>query len=122
MKKKDISYYLNLPYTYVMEWSDADGCYLGSIIELEHNITCGATREEVFNNFQDALKAYITTSLANNMEIPEPLKKDDFKGNITYRTTGEQHYKLAKQVRLKGYKSINAFIDEAVRDKLREVI
>jgi len=91
---------------------------LGSIVELEHNMTCGQTRDEAFNNLKDALVSYIKTSLDNNMEIPEPLKIDDFKGSITYRTSKERHYKLAKQAKLNG-KSINAFIDEVVSEKLQ---
>jgi antitoxin HicB len=115
--KKNIDYYLNLPYTYIIEWSDVDECYLGSIVELERNMTCGDTREDVLNNLKEALTAYVQTSLDNNMEIPEPLKKDDFKGNITYRTSSERHYRLAKEAKLYG-KSINALIDEAVEEKL----
>jgi len=97
MAKKNLKYYLNLPYTYIIEWSDVDGCFLGSIVELERNMTCGQTREEVLANLKEALAAYVTTSLDNNMEIPEPCKIDDFKGSITYRTSKERHYKLAKQ-------------------------
>ena len=119
MAKKKIDYYLDLPYTYLIEWSDVDKCFLGSIVELEHNMTCGQTREEVFCNLKEALISYITTSLDNNMEIPEPLKKEDFKGSITYRTSKERHYRLAKQAKLYG-KSINAFIDEAIGEKLKE--
>jgi len=119
MNKKKLDYYLNLPYTYIIEWSDVDECFLGSIIELERNMTCGQTREDVFNNLKDALASYITTSLSNNMEIPEPLKKENFKGNITYRTSKERHYNLAKLARLNG-KSINTLIDEAIGEKLRE--
>jgi len=44
---------------------------------------------------------------------------EDFKGSITYRTSKERHYRLAKQAKLYG-KSINAFIDEAIGEKLRE--
>ena len=117
MTKKKLNYYLNLPYTYVIEWSSADGCFLGSIVELERNMTCGQTREEVLANLKDALASYVATSLNNNMEIPEPLKIEDFKGSITYRTSKERHYKLAKQAKLYG-KSINAFIDEAVGERL----
>jgi len=120
MTKKDLNYYLNLPYTYIIEWSDIDGCFLGSIVELERNMTCGQTREEVLSNLKEALLSYVTTSFENNMEIPEPLKIDDFKGIITYRTSKERHYSLAKQAKLYG-KSINAFIDEAIGDKLKEV-
>ena len=115
--KKNIDYYLNLPYTYIIEWSDADECFLGSIVELERNMTCGDTREEVLSNLKEALTAYLQTSLDNNIEIPEPLKKDDFKGNITYRTTKERHYRLAKEAKLYG-KSINTLIDEAVEEKI----
>ena len=118
MTKKNLDYYVNLPYTYIIEWSDVDGCFLGSIAELEHNMTCGQTREEVLANLKEALVSYVTTSLANNMEIPEPLKIEDFKGSITYRTSKERHYKLAKQAKLYG-KSINTFIDEAVGEKLK---
>ena len=117
MTKKNINYYLNLPYTYIIEWSDLDECFLGSIVELERNMTSGQTREEVLSNLKEALVSYVTTSLENNMEIPEPLKIKNFKGNITYRTSQERHYQLAKQAKLYG-KSINTFIDEAIGEKL----
>jgi len=83
-------------------------------------MTCGQTREEVLSNLKEALASYVATSLDNNMEIPEPLKIGDFKGNITYRTSREHHYRLAKQAKLYG-KSINAFIDEAINEKLKSV-
>ena len=118
MTKKDLDYYLKLPYTFIIEWSYADDCFLGSIVELERNMTCGKTREEVLSNLKEALVSYITTSLKNKIEIPEPLKIEDFKGSITYRTTKERHYELAKLAKLYD-KSINAFIDEAVCEKLK---
>ena len=117
MTKKNLDYYMNLPYTFVIDWSDVDRCFLGSIVELERNMTCGQTREEVLSNLKEALVSYITTSFDNNMEIPEPLKIKNFKGNITYRTSKERHYRLAKQAKLYG-KSVNAFIDEAIAEKL----
>ena len=121
MTKKNLDYYLNLPYSYIIEWSEVDDCFLGSIIELERNMTFGKTREEVLSNLKEALASYVATSLAHNMEIPEPLKIKDFKGNITYRTSKERHYQLAKQAKLYG-KSINSFIEEAIEEKLRETI
>ena len=117
MTKKNLDYYVRLPYTFIIDWSDVDECFLGSIVELERNMTYGKTREEVLSNLKEALVSYVTTSLDNNMEIPEPLSVKDFKGNITYRTSKERHYKLAKQAKLYG-KSINTFIDEAIAEKL----
>ena len=119
MIKKTLKHYINLPYTYIIEWSYVDKCFLGSIVELERNMTCGETREEVLTNLKEALVSYVKTSLDNNMEIPEPLKIEDFKGSITYRTSKERHYQLAKQAKIYG-KSINAFIDEAIGEKLKE--
>jgi len=116
---KNLKYYLNLPYTYIIEWSDVDNCFLGSIAELERNMTCGQTREDVLSNLKEALVSYVMTSLENHIEIPEPLNINDFKGNITYRTSKERHYRLAKQAKING-KSINAFIDEAIGEKLKE--
>ena len=117
---KNIEYYTKLPYSYIIEWSDCDECYLGSIVELEKNMTCGDTAEECMTNLKEALKAYIETSLSNNMDIPEPIKMNDYKGNITYRTTGLKHYELAKKAKIKGI-SINSLIDSAVDDKLKEI-
>ena len=115
--RKDVHYYLKLPYTFIIDWSDADNCFLGSIVELERNMTCGQTREEVLSNLKEALVSYVTTSLDNNMEIPEPLNIRDYKGSITYRTSKERHYQLAKQAKRYG-KSINAYIDETIAEKL----
>jgi len=120
MNKKNLNYYMKLPYSYTIEWSDVDKCFLGSITELERNMTCGQTREEVLSNLKEALASYVATSLAHNMDIPEPLKINDFKGNITYRTSKERHYNLAKYAKLYG-KSINTFIDEAIGEKLKEM-
>ena len=117
--KKTVEYYLNLPYSYSIQWSDADKCYLGSILELEQNMTCGDTPEETMSNLKEALEAYIITSLDNGFEIPEPLQITDYKGTITYRTSGITHYYIAKFAKNLGI-SINAFIDEAVNEKLHK--
>ncbi len=111
--KKDIEYYLNLPWSYRFEWSEIDNCYLGSITELEENMTHGDTPEEVLINLKDALAAYINTSLKGDFVIPEPAKLANYKGVITYRTTPEKHYKIAKKAS-KLNKSINKFIDDII--------
>lgn len=115
--EKTLEYYLKLPYSYSIEWSDADGCYLGSITEIEKNMTCGDTPEETMANLKEALESYIRTSLDNGFEIPEPIKVKDYKGVITYRTSSTNHYYIVKFAKNLGI-SINTFIDEAVNEKL----
>lgn len=111
--EKNLDYYLNLPWTYRIEWSDIDKCFLGSVEELEKNMTCGETPEEVLKNLKDALKSYILTSLKTGLNISEPAKLSNYKGNITYRTTSEKHYKIAKKASAEG-KSLNKYIDEVL--------
>lgn len=117
--EKNMEYYLNLPWSYEIEYNDVDKCFLGSIKELEKNMTCGETADECFFMLKDALKAYIMTSLAKNLPINEPIKITDFKGQIPYRTTTSRHYKLAKKAKETG-KSINKIVDEAVEDYLNK--
>jgi predicted RNase H-like HicB family nuclease len=115
--EKNLEYYLKLPWSYRIEWSDIDNCFLGSIEELEENMTCAESPEEVLINLKDALKSYILTSIKAGLEIPEPVKLSNYKGNITYRTTPEKHYKLAKKAAAKG-KSINKLLDELVEKEV----
>ena len=118
-KKKDLDQYLGLNWTYRFEWSDEDGGYVASVAELNGCMSFGETIEEATTMIKDALISYLSCSLEYNDEIPEPIKAVDFKGNITYRTTGEQHYKIAKRAKILGI-SINSFIDSAVQDKLKQ--
>ena len=37
-------------------------------------MTCGETPEKVITNLREAFESYIKTSIANNLDIPEPLK------------------------------------------------
>ncbi|GBF23412.1 protein HicB family [Candidatus Gastranaerophilus sp. (ex Termes propinquus)] len=118
MVNKDLNYYLNLHWTYRFEWSDEDEGYVASVAELKGCKSFGETIEEATAMIKDALLSYIDCCLEHSDAIPEPIKPIDFKGHITYRTTPETHYKLAKKAAVMG-KSINAFIDEAVSENLK---
>ena len=116
---KDLDYYLGLNWTYRFEWSDEDSGYVASIVELKGCSSFGETIEEATAMIKDALISYISASLEYNDEIPEPIKPVDCKGNITYRTRPEKHYKLAQRAKVDGI-SINSLIDKATDLYLRE--
>jgi len=46
MTDKNLDYYLSLPYSYIIEWSEVDNCFLGSIVEFEHNGTRMSARHQ----------------------------------------------------------------------------
>ena len=111
--EKDLNYYLKLPWTYRFEWSNRDNCYIASVDELEGCKTHGETIEEAATMIKDALICWIETLQENNQEIQEPPKPEKYKGRVTYRTTPERHYRLARTAAING-KSISKLIDEAV--------
>jgi len=111
--KKDLNYYLNLPWTYLFQWSDNDSCYIASVAELEGLKTDGKTIDEAAFMIRDALIEYIETMLELDKEIPEPPKPEEYKGKIAYRTSPKMHYKIAKRAAIEK-KSISKIIDELI--------
>ncbi len=110
---KDLNYYINLPWTFHFEWSDADNCYIASVAELPGCKTDGETIEEALDMIRNALQEYIETFLELGKEIPEPAKLKDYKGKFLLRISPEKHYKLVKKAASQG-KSLNKLLDEII--------
>ncbi len=111
--QKDLNYYLNLHWTYKLEWDDEDQIYVVSIAELKGCMSHGKTIEEASYMIKDALKSYISSMLEDNEEIPEPPKPEEYKGRIAYRTTSGRHYRIAKKA-VAERKSISKLIDDLI--------
>lgn len=62
----------NYKYSVIITWSDVDMCYIGKVLELDGCVTHGETVEELINNVNEAIDAWIETANAYNMEIPKP--------------------------------------------------
>lgn len=95
---KDLKYYLKLNWSYTIEQSSHKGkkFFIIRINELPGVCTDAKNIEEGMKNIQDALIATIELYLEQGEEVPEPINKEEFKGNISYRTTSERHFSLAK--------------------------
>lgn len=118
--EKDLNYYINLPWSYRFEWSDDDNCYIASVAELKGCMSDGQDIEEASHMIKDAVKSYIESCIKNNDLITEPPKKEDCKGNITYRTTSEKHCKLLRKAIAQGI-SLNKLIDDATEKELQHI-
>jgi len=73
--KKDLKYYLNLPYTIrIFKYIEYNGKeYFGA--EIPELPGCGAegrTRKEALKKLQEAKRAWIEVSLERGLDIPEP--------------------------------------------------
>ncbi len=117
---KDVSYYLNLPWTYTVgQDSDSNSgkIYILSINELPHVMTDGSSIAEAFESIQEALALYVESCLCEGHAIAEPVNRYSFKSTIAYRTTSERHHRLTQEATKRNLslsQTIDTFIDEAL--------
>jgi predicted RNase H-like HicB family nuclease len=113
--KKDLKYYLGLNWSYTVE-QETEGrkrYFIIRVNELPGVCTDAETVNEGMELIKEAIEAAVKLYLKNREEVPEPVKKSEFKGNISYRTTSERHYHVAK-IAKNMHKSISKTIDELV--------
>ena len=110
--KKLIDYYLNLPWSYTIEQEAYQGkhYFIIRVNELPGICTDAESIEEGMELIKEAIEGAVTLYLKNGEPVPEPIKRENYKGNIAYRTTSERHYHVAKIAQIK-HKSISKTID-----------
>jgi antitoxin HicB len=97
MMEKDLNYYLNLPYTVILEQEeDNDGsmCYVARLLELPHCIGVGKTTEEAFNELDLHKKMVIEGYYEDGVLLPEP---QNCSGNLNIRIDPVLHARLAHE-------------------------
>ena len=112
---KEINHYLNLNWSYTIEQETEKGkhFYVIRVNELPGICTDAKTIEEGMKNIREAIEAAIILYLENGKPIPEPVNKENYKGNIAYRTTRERHCYVAK-IAKNLHKSISKTLDELI--------
>jgi predicted RNase H-like HicB family nuclease len=121
--KKNLKYYLELNWSYTIEQDSHNGkkLYIIRVNELPGVCTDATTIEKGMKNIKKAIAGTIELYLKQGDAIPEPINKEEFKGNISYRTTSERHYYLAKLAQ-ENHVSMNKALDmvfDAGLQKLR---
>lgn len=96
--KKDLNYYLGLNWSYTIQQCvhEEKKIYIIRVNELPGVCTDSKSIEKGMKDIQEALAGAIELYLEQGEPIPEPIRKEKFKGNLAYRTTSERHYYLAK--------------------------
>jgi predicted RNase H-like HicB family nuclease len=108
---------MELPWSYTIEKRNDDGVYYYARVNELNCFSEGQTMAEATLNIQKALEVHLEAAIEAGADIPKPLNLEDFKGQVSYRTKPEKHYRLAKEAQRKGI-SINKLIDSAVDDIL----
>jgi len=97
--KISIKEYLALPWSYIVYVNEFAGI-----------CTDGESIEEAMINIKEALEAAIELYIEQGKTIPIPINKKKYKGNISYRTSAERYFKIAKIAQRK-HISLSKIID-----------
>lgn len=109
--KKEIEKYVILPWSYTVEQEDGD--YIVYVNELPGVCTDAKSISLAMDGIKEAIYGAIELYLDQGKEIPVPISKSKYKGNIAYRTSAERHYQIAKIAHQK-HKSLSKILDMLV--------
>jgi predicted HicB family RNase H-like nuclease len=102
-------------YTGSIEFSRDDDLFFGKVLGIQSLISYeGKTGKELEKDFQEAIDDYLETCKLNG-STPEKA----FKGNFNVRISPQLHYKAAL-LAMEENMSLNNFVAESIRDKIRK--
>lgn len=108
MVKKDLEYYMKLPYTITLKpGANVDEKYwIARVLELPHCMTHGSTPEEAIQDIEDAKREWLESNIKDSNPIPEPAT---YSGQFHVRMSPSLHESLSRMADIEGV-SLNQFI------------
>jgi len=94
MNKKDVKYYMNLPYKIIIQ-KDPYGGFFAGVEELEGCMTQGESYDEAYRNIMEAMEGWLEVALEKGIRIPEPTTENQYSGRFTLRIPKSLHRQLA---------------------------
>jgi predicted RNase H-like HicB family nuclease len=99
---KDLGYYMELNYKIEIEKDKEEGGYAISCPDLKGCFTCAETIEKGVEMIEDAKKSWFTACIEDGIQIPEPIKKNEYSGQFKLRMPKSLHKKLAERSQQEG--------------------
>lgn len=109
MTKKDLHYYLKLPYKVIL-YPAEEGGYAIEMPELAGCLSQGETLEEAFAMIKDAQKCWLEVALERGIEIPEPPGVEEYSGKFNIRMPKSLHRSLVEKAKEENV-SLNQYIN-----------
>jgi predicted RNase H-like HicB family nuclease len=100
-------------YTKIVEWSDEDGCFIGSAPPLIGPCCHGRDEAGVYAKLCGIVEEWIALLEGDGRALPEPLDKKDFSGKFVLRVEPAIHRRLAAKARAAG-ESLNTYCVKAL--------
>ena len=115
-KRKDLNYYLSLPYTIQITRED-ETTWFARVVELPGCMTEGDTPEEAADLILDALAGWIEIALEDGRPIPEPQPAEAYSGRFVVRVPRTLHQQLVEAAKQEGV-SLNQLINVALAGRV----
>lgn len=115
--KKDLAYYMSLPYTYTLIPDPGEGGFVIKVNELPGCVSQGDTGEEATRRIREAMECWIEGQLEDGYAIPEP--SDEFSGKFNVRVPKSVHKALSHAASRDGV-SLNLFVATALAKAVGE--
>lgn len=82
-------------YTYRIDWSEEDDCFLGRCLEFPLLVAHGETREQTLREIQLVVVESVKWMIEDAEELPVPLSIRNYSGKLSLRIPPETHKRLA---------------------------
>ncbi len=96
-------------YIKVVEWSDLDGCFIGSAPPLIGQCCHGKKEADVYRQLCDIVQEWVDLYNKEGKSLPEPSAGKDYSGKFLLRTGQELHRFLAVRAMQTG-ESLNSYV------------
>jgi predicted HicB family RNase H-like nuclease len=97
----------------VVEWSEADGCFIGSAPPLVGQCCHGDTEEEVYRQLAVIVPDVIETYERRGFALPEATANKTYSGKFVVRVNPEVHKAAAIRAMLER-RSLNSYVESAL--------
>jgi len=105
-------------YIKIVEWSEEDGCYIGTCPSLMRGGVHGDDEAEVYKELCEVVEEWIEVYKADGDELPEPTAGRTFSGKFILRVGSELHHALFVEA-LRNNESLNAYCVKVLAQKSR---
>lgn len=111
MKKSD-------KYLKIVEWSDEDGCYVGTCPGLIYGGVHGDNEAEVYTELCQVVAEAIELYEADNKPLPSPTANKEYSGRFVLRVDKELHREVAIRA-LSAGESLNSYCQKILKRAVR---
>jgi len=102
-------------YLKLVEWSDADGCFVGSAPPIIGPCCHGRTEAEVMAQLSTIVEEWVEIMLGGGHPLPAPTAGKKFSGQFVVRIAPELHKKASLRALSRG-QSLNQFVAAALAE------